>query len=390
MIRKLKSIEEIIPLALRRRHRRITFEGVMFVILTVLIGIAALNTGTNLLYLILSMMLCLLLLSGVVSSLTLSRLNVQRIAPRQAVANEPLLVHLDIKNKKPIFSSYSLQFTDLGKENEKYGAGYVFHISPRRTQRISYYLLFPRRGLYELERIRISSRFPFGLFERSIDIVLPHQVIVYPQIVDVRSLVKGHSIEIGEIESPRKGMGTSLYGLREYTLEDSARLIHWKVSARASEIMVREFEKEEKKRVSIIINNHISDIRSVDQQLREYFERAIIIGASIAKLLLDNGYNVQVITASGKIPFGMGTSHIHRIMRALALLELTEEPPKVSLTITHPEAESAIIYLQFGNHSTPPLKRENIEIIDVRQVDVSKLLRKSLTKDTIATENTYL
>lgn len=238
MIRKLKSIEEIIPLALRRRHRRITFEGVMFVILTVLIGIAALNTGTNLLYLILSMMLCLLLLSGVVSSLTLSGLNVQRIAPRQAVANEPLLVHLDIKNKKPIFSSYSLQFTDLGKENEKYGAGYVFHISPRRTQRISYYLLFPRRGLYELERIRISSRFPFGLFERSIDIVLPHQVIVYPQIVDVRSLVKGHSIEIGEIESPRKGMGTSLYGLREYTLEDSARLIHWKVSARASEIMV--------------------------------------------------------------------------------------------------------------------------------------------------------
>ncbi|MCX7766841.1 MAG: hypothetical protein N2246_09090, partial [Candidatus Sumerlaeia bacterium] len=66
-----KSLERIIPAFLRRRHRRITIEGLMFIVLTMVIGLAALNTGANLLYLILSMMLCLLLLSGIISTLTL-------------------------------------------------------------------------------------------------------------------------------------------------------------------------------------------------------------------------------------------------------------------------------------------------------------------------------
>ena len=75
----------------------------MFVVLTLIIGLAALNTGANLLYLVLSVMLCLLILSGIESTLTLAGISLKRTAPQQTIAGEVRLAHLEIKNKKPIF-----------------------------------------------------------------------------------------------------------------------------------------------------------------------------------------------------------------------------------------------------------------------------------------------
>ena len=81
MRRILRSItarlQKTLPFVFTRRHRRMTLEGVMFVALTLIIGLAALNTGANLMYLVLSVMLCLLFLSGIISSLTLAGLKVK-------------------------------------------------------------------------------------------------------------------------------------------------------------------------------------------------------------------------------------------------------------------------------------------------------------------------
>lgn len=384
MIKKLKEINKsfsgVFPEFLRRRHRRITLEGIMFIVLTLVIGLAALNTGANLLYLVLSMMLCLLLLSGVVSSLTLVGLKVKRFAPKQAVAGEPQLARLEILNRKPLLSSYSLRFIDLDSKKEEVGAGYIFRLAPGKTHNLSYHIFFPRRGLYQLERIRIGSRFPFGFFERSIDFKLGHQLLVYPQLIDVRSLIHGHSIDSGETESGRKGLGSSLYGLREYTLEDSARWIHWKVSARARKIMMREFEKEEKRRVSIILNNSVKKKEELTQQLIEDFERAVIFAASFARFLLEQDYTVQLLTASGKVSFGIGQSHLHRLLRALALIELTTEPPKTSLSIYRPEAEAAILYIQYGTEGITASGKANLEIVDVRKTELKNLLKQSASR----------
>ena len=345
----------------------------MFVVLTLIIGLAALNTGANLLYLILSMMLCLLLLSGFVSSLTLMGIRIKRVAPKQAIANQAFQARMEIINKKRLFSSYSLTFSDISTDQKIYGSGYAFHIPRRKTQSVMYKMLFPVRGLYQLERIRIGSRFPFGFFERALDFQEPHHIIVYPEMVDVHSLVRDRSIESGDVESARKGIGTSLYGLREYTPEDSARWIHWKVSARARKIMVREFEKEEKKRVTIILNNYVADRDTYADYLSNNFEKSIILTASFARYLLVRDYNVQILTASGKIPFGNSVTHLHRILRALALLQLTGEQPRIPLTITQGEADSAILYMHFTNDSLPTAMYHNAEIIDARSIDLKNL-----------------
>jgi uncharacterized protein (DUF58 family) len=365
--------ERVVPFVIRRRHRKMTLEGMMFVLLTVIIGLAALNTGANLMYLVLSMMLCLLILSGVISSLTLTGIKVKRIAPQITVAGEAQLARLEIRNSKPIFGSYSLRFMDIDRDTRSYGSGYIFHIPRRKNRSVSYYLLFPRRGLYTLEHIRVGSRFPFGFFERAIDFKLPHQVLVYPRLVDVASMVQGRSIEGGELESTRKGVGTSLYGIREYTPQDSARWIHWKVSARARKIMIREFEKEEKKRVTIILDNSVSQETLADREVVDAFERGVTLAASFAKFFLNQDYNVQILTASGRIPFGTGTSHLHRVLRALALLNLTTEPSRFSGMIGRPEAESAMLYVHYGGKPIPQLGDEQIEIADATKYEIPSL-----------------
>src|SRR5262245_1763645 len=66
-----------------RPPRRLSFtrEGRIIVILSVGVGFAAINTGNNLLYLLLGWLLSFIIASGILSELTLKRLTVERRPP---------------------------------------------------------------------------------------------------------------------------------------------------------------------------------------------------------------------------------------------------------------------------------------------------------------------
>ena len=306
----------------KRRESRITLEGVIFIVITFFLGLAAINTSTNLLYLIMSMMLAFFMVSGILSTNTLKRLEMKRLAVKHVTAGQTALIQIEIQNSKKRASSYSLRVHDYTDGGRLIGACYLFHVGPRSRQTISYRVRFPNRGLYRLGRLKAISRFPFGFFERSFSINQPQEILVYPQIIDIRPAIEQAHLELGEYETGRKGPGHSLHGLREYTPGDSARHIHWKVSARSSKIMVREFEKEEKKKVTIWLNNHSP--LTLNQEVLELFERGVIYAASLSSFLIQRDYQVQLATASGRVPFGMGIAHLYRILRALALIEIGE------------------------------------------------------------------
>ena len=62
----------------RYRSTSVTSEGVQFLLFTMAIGIAAINTGNNLFYLLLAMMLSLVLISGIAAEYCLRRLEFHR------------------------------------------------------------------------------------------------------------------------------------------------------------------------------------------------------------------------------------------------------------------------------------------------------------------------
>ena len=349
-----------------RREYRITLEGILFVIITFFIGFAAINTSTNLLYLIMSMMLSFFIISGILSTSTLRKITVKRLAVRHISALENAVIQIEVKNDKRVMHSHSLRVMDYLDTGELVGVSYLSHIAPRSGRTASYMVKFPRRGLFMLSRIRVVSRFPFGFFERAILTKQPQEILVYPQIIDIQPILEASNIDLGEYESGRKGPGHSLHGLREYTTADSARFIHWKVSARSNKIMVREFEKEEKKKVTLLLNNAITP--PIPADCYESFEQAVIYAASLANHLIGREFQVQLETASGRVPFGVGLSHLFRVMRALALIRLEEKEPAFPKLPT--DAESTNIFIHFNPRqvmpSYPPDFAQTIDITKIK------------------------
>jgi uncharacterized protein (DUF58 family) len=333
----------------KRRARRLTLEGALFIGITFFIGFAAMNTGTNLLYLILSMMLSLLIISGVLSTVTLRNIEVERIVPNHIAAQEQFPIQLVVRNRKRLFASYSLRVSDHLDMYEGIGSTFLVKVGKQDQVRTSYFCVFPRRGIYTLKYLQVSSRFPFGFFERSITFIRPREIVIYPQVLDMMHFLETSRVDFGEHDRARKGPGTSLYGLREYQAGDSARFIHWKISAKTDKLMIREFEREEKHKVTLFLNN--SSALHADPNVQEQFEKAIVMVASMAHHLLYNEYQVQLITASGKIPFSTGINHLYRILRALAMIQLL--PPQAKqLALSPPDADSENFFLHFDPSST--------------------------------------
>ena len=84
----------------RYRSTRITSEGLQFLIFALAIGIAAINTGNNLFYLLLAMMLSLILVSGIAAEYCLRRLELRRHLPDLLFINTSVTAALVVKNRK--------------------------------------------------------------------------------------------------------------------------------------------------------------------------------------------------------------------------------------------------------------------------------------------------
>ncbi len=320
-MKKISFYNIISNLFRQKRGRRLTIEGLLFIIATFSIGFASFNTGDNSLYLILSLMLSFLIFSGFLSTSNLKRMNIQRFVPSNITAKQDIKITLKISNLKKILPVYSLETEDFLDNGNIIGVGFAMKIPKNNFISLNYITRFKKRGIWQFDKTKISSRFPFGFFQRSLTLNLKEEVIVYPETTDVSDIVALEKYEMGDIESNKKGVGSNIYGLREYEVGDNAKHIHWKTSAKKDILMVREFENEERKKVSIILLNYVNKY-DILEKIEDKFEKAVIYAASFATYFIQKDYQVEMITVSGKIPFGNGIYHLHRILRSLAIVDI--------------------------------------------------------------------
>jgi uncharacterized protein (DUF58 family) len=319
---------------LRRRLRpprklSITRDGRLFVIVAIGVGFGAINTGNNLLYLLLGWALSFIIASGVLSERNLRGLSVRRRPPARVYAGQPFLMEIAVENAKPRLASYSIEIEDLLGERPIDKKCYFLKIPPGKTQRTSYRHTFARRGLYQLDGFRIATKFPFALFRKSRDTTQPGEVLVYPQIVPVpRPLPQAR--QQGEAVSERLGRRGEFFGLREWRDGDDRRDVHWKASARTGRTMVREYEDELSRRAVVAVDNALpaatlaaieADALDQDGEAQvEALERAISRAASVASAYLEQGWGVQIVARGEEVPMGNGKPHLARVLRMLALL----------------------------------------------------------------------
>jgi uncharacterized protein (DUF58 family) len=300
-----------------RRRLRLTREGRLFLAITIGIGLAAINTGNNLLYLLLGWLLSLIVASGALSNMTLRALIVSRRPPPRIHAGRPFLMEIALDNKKKRRASYSIEVEDLaaGKPVDK--RCYFLKLPAGKQQRASYRHTFHRRGLYTLDGFRISTRFPFALFAKSRDVTLVDEILVYPAVRPV-ALPSARARRLGDAPQSKLGRRGEFFGLREYREGDDSRGIHWRSSARGGRLLVRELEEEAQRRVVLEVDNAVAD--AADPAQLDALEDAVSHAASLAVAYLRAGYAVKLIARGAGVPLGAGAAQEQRLLRALALL----------------------------------------------------------------------
>src|ERR1700690_2029718 len=90
-----------------------TREGNRFILATVLILVAAFNTGNNLIYLILSLMLSFLFLSVLILRINLAGLEIEASAEGPVFAGEETALNVRLRNKKRVFPCYSTNVSSV-------------------------------------------------------------------------------------------------------------------------------------------------------------------------------------------------------------------------------------------------------------------------------------
>ncbi|RJP64124.1 MAG: DUF58 domain-containing protein [Candidatus Abyssobacteria bacterium SURF_17] len=303
-----------------------TWEAVGFFALTAAIFLAGFNSGNNLLYLIAAVMLGGAIVSIIAGRINLAHLDVCRQVPSYLFAGHPFSITVEIANRKRFLDSFGVEVEGI---NEAHEPVFFLSIGRRSVRLYDTRTAVPKRGLQTLPPLTLRSQFPWGIFTFSKKAADSREVIVYPHIRDVREMTSGSGFLRDEYPRHAKGAGSGLYGVREYRHGEDSANINWKLSAKLDRLIVRETEREEERRVCIVLDNLLQDN---SERAVELFEKAVSTVASLVWHFCRSGYWVKLLTHTVVVGYDQGLDHMHRMLIALALIQsVTADPEKHSL-----------------------------------------------------------
>jgi len=319
---------------------KVTRDGMVYIAGILVIALAALNTGNNLLFMVLACLLAGILISGLLSRVVLSGVDVRLELPEHIFAQRTVLAIAELENNKQIVPSFSLSLVSeaapQAKENAPSGAVpkildrpvYFAHIPHRQTVRQNVELTFPRRGIYRQDALGLRTRFPFGFLQKTRRVNSAIEVVVYPRIQPTEEFYEVLPLVSGELESYQRGRGNDLYAIRDYQFNDSARHVDWKASARTGALQVKEFAREDERRVMLAFDPYIGP-QGMDARSAERFERAVSLCAALAWHFYEISSVVEFRSAGFATP-RMGAGEIvYDILRYLAsVTPLKPQPGK--------------------------------------------------------------
>ena len=335
---------------------KVTREGWFYIVGIILISLAALNTGNNLLFLILASLIAIILMSGILSSITLSGVAMRLQLPEHIFAGQPIRASIELENEKLTLPSFSLRVEAVTAKNSPPTAlletpVYFPYLPKRGRAHQTVPISFPARGVYRQDAFRIVTRFPFGFLQKAHRVALRTEALVYPSVEPTREFFEILPALQGAMDSLAKGRGQDLYALRDYVPTDSARHVHWKASARLGSLMVREFTREEDTRVLLVLDPHIfiAGSETTAQAPADRFERAVTLCAGIAWHFFERNALLQFRSAGMETPLAPAEETIFAILRHLALAQpLPPDPEHTLLTnlVASPELFKIIVTSQ--------------------------------------------
>ncbi|MER3389163.1 MAG: DUF58 domain-containing protein [Microcella sp.] len=219
------------------------------------------------------------------------------------------------------------------------GPGRLADVRLTRPAQFGYRYWPERRGLVEVGPLLIEDRDPFALAVRVTDTRTVTPQLVLPSVMP---------LPVGPVPAPVSVTGTRSARsrtrsdddvvTREYRDGDALRRVHWRVTARQGELMVRQDEPQAGPRSRIIIDTQRSgypDTSGRSALSSSMFEWAVRFAASVAVHLDERGYAVDLATpAPGPVDAPHADGPAGAALGELALLELGADDPHRELSAT--------------------------------------------------------
>jgi len=313
--------------------------GLLFFALILLVTILSLSSGNNLLYLVLSALLATMFVSWAPSRLNLSRVGASVRFPNHIFAGESATFDLTVTNRSRLLPAFSLtvamsegaagvEAPAIAREGAANPTELVYlPIVPARSSASARIERgFPKRGVYPIRGFIVHSRFPFGFIEQRRRLEANGEIVVYPAPLPLDEF--GHALPplLGRVESRAKGSGSDLYAIRRYISSDHRRQIDWKATAKTSQVMVREFTRDDDWRVTIVFDAQVEKESASAPEFDEKFERGVTLAASLISHFICAGVETRLITVpapdsitvGNDSGFGMGNAHSYKMFYQLA------------------------------------------------------------------------
>ncbi|MEM1025449.1 MAG: hypothetical protein AAGD10_11870 [Myxococcota bacterium] len=277
-----------------------TRPGVFALLAPLILGVAGVTAGNNLLFLILGATLGSVVLSGVISERAIKRVevDVRPVGPIEAGA----VARLNVRFRRPpggmgLFGLCVFEMNGLG-------------LFPRKTERLLYAGVpfmegteastrcrraFEERGRPQLGPCEVSTTFPFGLLRKTREIELRMEGVVWPRRVELPSVLSDARADAANgAPVPLPGMGTEILGVRERRDGENVRRLHALRSAFLDKDIVIESTREQQSVAWVGV-----DARpGVDP---EALNRACELAAAILRDRSDRERPLGLVTPSGKL-----------------------------------------------------------------------------------------
>jgi uncharacterized protein (DUF58 family) len=332
----------------------VTREGLVYSVFVLLIGVAALTSGNNLLFIVVSAMLAAIVVSGVASAGVLRGLELEVSVPAHIFAGSTALARLTLHNRRRSAPSFSvsvvpprakgagkrwrwerssfgfpvsapperqwLRLPDLQLRARREAAAapaifstpvYFPYIAAKTAATADVELRFEHRGRYQQESFGIATRFPFSFLVKTRRIALAREIIVYPPVEPPDEMFEILPMITGEFEAFMRGRGHDLYLIRDHMPEDSARHVDWKATAKSMSLKVREFTREDERKLRIVFDNPPPGIVP-----EAGYEKSVALAASLGWHFAE-----EPTELSFAAPGYSGADDIYEFLRYLALVE---------------------------------------------------------------------
>lgn len=182
-------------------------------------------------------LLAFMSVTGLAGMYNIQKLHPYIIPPGEIFAGTPAPFKLCVSNGKRYLPSFLISIKYLSAEPV-----ILPIVSPHSSCEGTVMLTFDQRGVIPAGRVTISSTYPVGFFTRYWTFEIDTRFTVFPALIaGQHSDSSDKTARIGTTLRRERGFDGELEQIYPYSGSEPLRSIHWKLSARSHDLMVKSF-----------------------------------------------------------------------------------------------------------------------------------------------------